>query len=133
MEIFLEYTKRYGPSFPDADLLGLDAVVNFLRSNTVFCEVRAEGASRWCLGDGIKVPVVRDVLPVSRMTAEEYSAFDTPPGQKGSRVFESPKAKLVWSSPPASALPQPTALLGQDRRRMRLAAQFDAANIVSHS
>ncbi|XP_045497656.1 meiosis regulator and mRNA stability factor 1 [Colias croceus] len=122
MEIFLEYTKRYGPSFPKAEL-GVDAVIEFLQSQS---SVFASEGGQWRVRVGVRVPPRRDVTHARALPQEDYSVYDTPPGQKGSRVFESPKTN-IWSSPPASALPQPTALLTQDKRRTRLAAQFDAA------
>ncbi|XP_050346256.1 meiosis regulator and mRNA stability factor 1 [Nymphalis io] len=124
MEIVIEYSKRYGLSFLNAEL-DLDAAVSFLRQNrAVFIETDGEGL--WKLAAGVTLPQQRDLAPV-RCAVEDYSVYDTPPGQKGSRVFESPNTN-IWCSPPASALPVPTALLGQDnKRRTRLAAQFDAA------
>ncbi|XP_073945234.1 meiosis regulator and mRNA stability factor 1-like protein [Choristoneura fumiferana] len=117
MAVFVEYTNRFEPMFPCADL-GFESVVEFLRH---YREVFLEAGARWALGPGVAVPRCRDLPP-----REDYSLHDTPPGQKGSRVFESPKTS-IWCSPPASALPAPTALLVQEsKRRIRLAAQFDA-------
>ncbi|XP_072932051.1 meiosis regulator and mRNA stability factor 1 isoform X2 [Epargyreus clarus] len=123
MEIFVEYTKRYGtPSNTD---MGTEGLVEVLRRNqAVFWKLESEGSpARWALRAGVSPPR-RDLAPV-RAALEDYSVHDTPPGQKGSRVFESPKTN-IWCSPPASALPTPTALLSQEKRRTRLAAQFDA-------
>ncbi|OWR42532.1 putative limkain b1 [Danaus plexippus plexippus] len=118
VEIFIEYSKRYGPSFPNAEL-GMDAMNTFLSKHR---SVFNTSDGRWGLSAGVTLP-----RPEYSLRAEDYSLHDTPPGQKGSRVFESPKTN-IWSSPPASALPTPTALLNHDnRRRTRLAAQFDAA------
>lgn len=123
MEIFIEYSKRYGSSFSNAEL-STEAVAMFLRQHRAVYSEEREG--RWRLAAGVAPPQHRDLAPV-RCAQEDYSVYDTPPGQKGSRVFESPSIN-IWCSPPASALPTPTALLVQDnRRRTRLAAQFDAA------
>ncbi|XP_063380744.1 meiosis regulator and mRNA stability factor 1 [Cydia fagiglandana] len=117
MDVFVEYTSRFEPLFPCADL-GFESVVDFLRH---YREVFVEAGARWALSAGVAAP--RCLGPARH---EDYSVHDTPPGQKGSRVFESPKTSL-WCSPPASALPAPTALLVQEsKRRIRLAAQFDA-------
>ncbi|KAL0841176.1 hypothetical protein ABMA28_014919 [Loxostege sticticalis] len=118
MEIYAEYTTRYEPVFPSADL-GMDGVVEFLRYyREVFTDTPG---GRWALCEGVCVPRCRDLAPAH----EDYSLHDTPPGQKGSRVFESPKNN-IWCSPPASSLPTPTALLPLEKRRTRLAAHFDA-------
>ncbi|CAH2260947.1 jg17721 [Pararge aegeria aegeria] len=124
MEIFIEFSNRYGPSFPNTESEGVQAVAGFLRQySSVFAE---EGSGQWKLAAGVKMPAKRDLAPL-KVALEDYSVYDTPPGQKGSRVFDSPK-KNIWCSPPASALPAPTALISQDnKRRTRLAAQFDAA------
>ncbi|XP_041977942.1 meiosis regulator and mRNA stability factor 1 isoform X2 [Aricia agestis] len=118
-DIFVEFSKHYGPSFPKAEL-GIEAVGVFLRQ---YAAIFTENGDQWSLCGGV-MPQRRDLVA---KCVEDYSVHDTPPGQKGSRVFESPKTGL-WCSPPASALPAPTALLAQDnKRRTRLAAQFDAA------
>ncbi|CAG5031554.1 unnamed protein product [Parnassius apollo] len=123
VEIFNQYTRRFDPSFACADK-GAESVSDLLRCyRALFTEVNGNGmeGSKWTLCGGVIVP------PSLRAPLhEDYSVHDTPPGQKGSRVFESPRNN-IWCSPPASALPTPTALLTQDnRRRTRLAAQFDA-------
>ncbi|XP_063824866.1 meiosis regulator and mRNA stability factor 1 [Ostrinia nubilalis] len=117
MEMYAEYSSRFGSVFPAAEL-GLDGIGDFLRQ---YREIFYDAAGgRWGLCPGVVVPRCRE-LPAP----EDYSVHDTPPGQKGSRVFESPKNN-IWCSPPASALPAPTALLSQEKRRTRLAAHFDA-------
>ncbi|XP_034830652.1 meiosis regulator and mRNA stability factor 1 isoform X1 [Maniola hyperantus] len=122
-EIFIEYSNRYGPSFPNFETEGVQAVSTFLRQ---YSSVFAEDCSKsWRLARWVKMPPKQDIAPV-KVTLEDYAVYDTPPGHKGSRVFESPK-KNIWCSPPASALPAPTALLSDTKRRTRLAAQFDAA------
>ncbi|CAG9094078.1 unnamed protein product [Plutella xylostella] len=117
-EIYVEYTKRYELVFPCTEL-GFENVLELVRHyREVFCE---DGAARFSVCAGVAVPRGQ------RAPLQDYSLHDTPPGQKGSRVFESPKSN-IWCSPPASALPTPSALLGQDaKRRTRLAAQFNAA------
>ncbi|XP_026317722.1 meiosis regulator and mRNA stability factor 1 [Hyposmocoma kahamanoa] len=115
-EILSEYTRRYEPNFC-ADM-GLEGTVEFLRA---YCSVFTEVEGGWGLCPGVTVPRCRELRP-----NEDYSVHDTPPGQKGSSVFDSPKMSL-WCSPPASALPAPTALLPHDnKRRTRLAAAFDS-------
>ncbi|XP_022120062.2 meiosis regulator and mRNA stability factor 1 isoform X1 [Pieris rapae] len=126
MEVFLEYTKRFGPTFPKAEL-GLEAVVAFLKENeAVFKPVSSAEGPTWHLGEGVFPPQMRELVKHCKVS-EDYSKYDTPPGQKGSRVFESPKrfAGSIWS-PPASSVPLPDGLIGQDKRRIRLAAQFDS-------
>ncbi|XP_047513906.1 meiosis regulator and mRNA stability factor 1 isoform X2 [Pieris napi] len=126
MEVFLEYTKQFGPTFPKAEL-GLEAVVAFLKENeAVFKPVSSVEGPTWHLGEGVFPPQMRELIKHSKVS-EDYSKYDTPPGQKGSRVFESPKrfAGSIWS-PPASSVPLPDGLIGQDKRRTRLAAQFDS-------
>ncbi|CAK1547136.1 unnamed protein product [Leptosia nina] len=124
MEVFLEYTKRYGPSFPNAEL-GLEAVVEFLQEHdAIFKTVPSVEGAMWQLCEGVCPPPLREVAK-RHFASEDYSMYDTPPGQKGSRVFDSP-LRNIWSSPPACALPLPTALLNEEKRRTRLAAQFDA-------
>ncbi|CAH2037602.1 unnamed protein product, partial [Iphiclides podalirius] len=124
-DVFERYTKRYEPSFPCADM-GVESVSDLMRHyRALFTEVGgpkgAEGG-KWALSAGVVMPP-----PMRAPLHEDYSVHDTPPGQKGSRVFESPRIN-IWSSPPASALPTPTALLTQEnKRRTRLAAQFDSA------
>ncbi|CAH0579062.1 unnamed protein product [Chrysodeixis includens] len=121
-DLFVEYARRYEPLFPGVDP-SAEGVADFLRQ---YMEIfSATGAGRWALCAGLVVPRVRDVAPGPAL--EDYSVHDTPPGQKGSRVFESPKTN-IWCSPPASALPTPTALLShENRRRIRLAAHFDGS------
>lgn len=119
LDILVDYTRKYEPVFPAADT-GLEGVVDFMRQ---YMEIFTEGGGRWSLSAGVAVARCRDAPRVQ----EDYSVHDTPPGQKGSRVFESPKTN-IWCSPPASALPAPSALLNQEnKRRTRLAAQFDAS------
>ncbi|KAL4712272.1 hypothetical protein ACJJTC_004034 [Scirpophaga incertulas] len=118
MQICTEYTARFESMFPD---FGLDGIVEFLRQyREVF--VKNE-AGNWGLCEGVTVARCRDLAPLA--THEDYSVHDTPPGQKGSRVFDSPKNN-IWCSPPASSLPTPTAFLTHEKRRTRLAAHFDA-------
>ncbi|XP_053608030.1 meiosis regulator and mRNA stability factor 1 isoform X2 [Plodia interpunctella] len=115
-DVLAEYTKRFEPVFPSAEL-GFGGVVEFLRQ---YPEVFTSAGAAWSLAAGVAVRCPR---PPAH---EDYSVHDTPPGQKGSRVFESPKVN-IWCSPPASALPAPTALLTHERRRTRLAAHFDVS------
>ncbi|XP_013199732.2 meiosis regulator and mRNA stability factor 1 [Amyelois transitella] len=117
-EVLAEYTKRFEPVFPNSEL-GINGIVEFLRQ---YVEVFSETCGQWSLCAGVALPRPRDAAPAH----EDYSVHDTPPGQKGSRVFESPKIN-IWCSPPASALPPPTSLLTQEKRRTRLAAHFDAS------
>ncbi|CAB3253482.1 unnamed protein product [Arctia plantaginis] len=121
-ELFLEYARRYEPVFPGGES-GTEGVGEFLRQ---YSEIFTESESaRWSLCAGVVVPRCREPAPAP--AHEDYSVHDTPPGQKGSRVFESPKNN-IWCSPPASSLPAPTALLTQEnRRRIRLAAHFDCS------
>ncbi|XP_052740437.1 meiosis regulator and mRNA stability factor 1 [Bicyclus anynana] len=122
-EIYMEFLNRYGPSFPNCELEGAQSVANFLRR---YSSVFSEENGQWKLAPGVQMPAKRDVAPL-KLSLEDYSVYDTPPGQKGSRVFESPKRNILCA-PPASSLPAPTGLLNQDnKRRTRLAAQFDAA------
>ncbi|XP_047024018.1 meiosis regulator and mRNA stability factor 1 isoform X2 [Helicoverpa armigera] len=121
-ELFVEYSRRYEPAFPGVDP-GAEGLVDFLRQ---YMEIFTETDNgRWTLCPGVVVPRCRELVPGP--SHEDYSVHDTPPGQKGSRVFESPKTN-IWCSPPASALPTPTALLNhENRRRVRLAAHFDVS------
>ncbi|XP_075973435.1 meiosis regulator and mRNA stability factor 1-like protein isoform X2 [Anticarsia gemmatalis] len=121
-DVFVEYARRYEPVFPGGES-GTEGVTEFLRQySEIFTELEN---ARWTLCAGVIVPRCRELLPGP--AHEDYSVHDTPPGQKGSRVFESPKNN-IWCSPPASALPAPTALLTQEnRRRIRLAAHFDGS------
>uniref|UniRef100_A0A2A4JHD7 Meiosis regulator and mRNA stability factor 1 n=1 Tax=Heliothis virescens TaxID=7102 RepID=A0A2A4JHD7_HELVI len=121
-ELFVEYSRRYEPVFPGVDP-GAEGVADFLRQ---YMEIFTETETgRWTLCPGVVVPRCRELGPAP--SHEDYSVHDTPPGQKGSRVFESPKIN-IWCSPPASALPTPTALLNhENRRRVRLAAHFDGS------
>lgn len=119
MELYMEYMRRHGSEYPIAES-GLNGIVELL---TCYCEIFLQVNGLWVLNTGVVVPRCNDVRPPQ----EDYSVYDTPPGQKGSRVFESPNTN-IWSSPPANALPTPTALLNQEgKRRIRLAAQFDAS------
>ncbi|XP_037293714.1 meiosis regulator and mRNA stability factor 1 [Manduca sexta] len=118
-EILHEYTQRYDPNFPWPEP-GPEGVAEFLRT---YSEIFAVVEGGWSLCAGVELPSRRDAPAVPDV---DYSVYDTPPGQKGSRVFESPKTHL-WGSPPASALPTPSALLTHEKRRTRLAAQFDAS------
>ncbi|XP_052759565.1 meiosis regulator and mRNA stability factor 1 [Galleria mellonella] len=121
-DMLAQYTKRYEPVFPCVDL-GVNSLEEFLRRyQEVFSE--SSGVRQWSLCEGVSAARYRDLAPAP--SHEDYALHDTPPGQKGSRVFESPKVN-IWCSPPASALPTPTALLSQEKRRMRLAAHFDAS------
>ncbi|XP_059045300.1 meiosis regulator and mRNA stability factor 1-like [Achroia grisella] len=121
-DILAQYMHRYESVFPCADL-GVWSLEEFLRQyQEVFTET--SGMGRWSLCEGVTVSRYRDLG--SAPTHEDYTLHDTPPGQKGSRVFESPKVN-IWCSPPASALPAPTALLTQEKRRTRLAAHFDVS------
>ncbi|XP_026725031.1 meiosis regulator and mRNA stability factor 1 isoform X2 [Trichoplusia ni] len=121
-ELFVEYARRYEPLFPGVDP-SAEGVADFLRQYMEIFSVTPAG--RWSLSAGVVVPRCRDLA--QGPAHEDYSVHDTPPGQKGSRVFESPKTN-IWCSPPASALPTPTALLShENRRRIRLAAHFDGS------
>ncbi|KAM3964554.1 meiosis regulator and mRNA stability factor 1-like protein [Aphomia sociella] len=117
-DMLAQYTMRYEPLFPSAEL-GVVGLEEFLRQ---YPEVFS-WAGGWSLSAGVSAARYRDVAPPPY---EDYALHDTPPGQKGSRVFESPKVN-IWCSPPASALPAPTALLTHEKRRTRLAAHFDAS------
>lgn len=121
-DLFIEYARRYEPVFPGGET-GTDSVADFLRQySEIFTEMENV---YWTLCPGVVVTRCRELGPGA--PNEDYSVYDTPPGQKGSRVFESPRSN-IWCSPPASALPAPTALLSQDnRRRIRLAAHFDGS------
>ncbi|KAJ8728094.1 hypothetical protein PYW08_016479 [Mythimna loreyi] len=121
-KLFLEYARLYEAVFPGVDP-NSEGVADFLRQYTeIFTET--ENGS-WALCPGVVVPRCRELT--SAPAHEDYSVHDTPPGQKGSRVFDSPKTN-IWCSPPASALPTPTALLNhENRRRIRLAAHFDGS------
>ncbi|KAJ0177159.1 hypothetical protein K1T71_007168 [Dendrolimus kikuchii] len=123
-DLYWEYSRQYGAEQPVAEA-GINGMIDYL---TQYCEVFQETDGRWALNPGVVVHNCQD----SDSPQEDYSVYDTPPGQKGSRVFESPKtfanSKAIWCSPPASAVPQPTELLNKDgKRRVRLAAQFDAS------
>lgn len=119
-EIFIEFARRYEPVFPGVDP-SAEGVADFLRH---YMEIFTETETgRWTLCPGVVVPRCRELIPGP--AHEDYSVHDTPPGQKGSRVFESPKNN-IWCSPPASALPTPTAFLNlENKRRIRLAAHFE--------
>ncbi|CAH0667451.1 unnamed protein product [Chilo suppressalis] len=116
MDIYEDYTTRFEPMFPSAEL-GVDGVLEFLRQyREMFVEARP---GCWKLCEGVTV------FRCGNAEHVDYSVYDTPPGQKGSRVFESPRGN-IWCSPPASALPAP-AFLNHEKRRIRLAAHFDAS------
>ncbi|XP_049868975.1 meiosis regulator and mRNA stability factor 1 isoform X2 [Pectinophora gossypiella] len=117
-EILHEYSRRHDPNF--CVEMGVEGMSEFLVCHG---SVFASTGGRWALRGGVLLPALAHPAPPQ----EDYSVHDTPPGQKGSRVFESPKVN-IWCSPPASALPAPTALLAHDnKRRIRLAAHFDSA------
>ncbi|GBP33627.1 Meiosis regulator and mRNA stability factor 1 [Eumeta japonica] len=108
-ELAAAYAQRYESSFPPTEL-GFERMVDFLQC---FVEVFKEENGCYSLSEGVSVPR----CPEFPLPQEDFSVHDTPPGQKGSRVFESPLFKNIWNSPPASALPAPSALLGQDPKR----------------
>ncbi|XP_068632213.1 meiosis regulator and mRNA stability factor 1 [Battus philenor] len=123
-EVFNQYLKRFEPSIICADF-GVENFKELLNCyRGLFAQVNVKNNaedSKWTLCAGVVMPP-----PLHKPFHEDYSVHDTPPGQKGSRVFESPNNN-IWCSPPASALPTPTALLTQEnKRRTRLAARFDA-------
>ncbi|XP_045535658.1 meiosis regulator and mRNA stability factor 1 [Papilio machaon] len=127
-DVVNRYMKRYelSPLSSDLGVKQVQAQVSEVlqQCGPVFSRVQSASAADtlWTLAAGVALPP-----PLRPARHEDYSVHDTPPGQKGSRVFESPKTN-IWCSPPASALPNPTALLSQEnKRRTRLAAQFDAA------
>ncbi|KAI5651763.1 OST-HTH/LOTUS domain-containing protein [Phthorimaea operculella] len=102
-----EYITRYEHNFNND--IGVDGIAELLRGTPgIFYNV----GLCWALH-----PAVTPPRPLRPPPQEDYSVHDTPPGQKGSRVFDSPKVNNIWCSPPASALPAPTALLPLENKR----------------
>lgn len=117
-QICAAYVKRYEPVMPYRDI-GFKSALDFVR---YFRDVFAEDDNRrFSVCAGVVVP---QCLPPR---AGNFTDLDTPPGCSGTRVFESPQGN-IWRSPPASTLPAPLSLLHpENKRRTRLAAQFNAA------
>lgn len=127
-EIRERYVAKFGAVGEEFDLL--NNVEAFMASlPELFVE---SSPGQWGVRAGVHMPLPS---PPPANT-DELMLFATPPGQKGSTVFDTPP-RPRWLSPLASTLPSPSAFLPliqspptaltEQKRRTRLAAQFGNA------